>query len=55
MKINYIEIIIVINTYDIKHGYIKVNSLFQGSLLIIKTNYAIYYIVILHIFNIYPL
>ena len=38
-----------------KHGYIMINTLFQGSLSIIKTNYVVYYIVILHIFNIYPL
>ena len=37
------------------YGYIMVNTLFQGSLSIIKTNYVVYYIVILHIVNIYPL
>ena len=37
-----------------KHGYIKVNTIFRGSLSVIKINYTVYYIVILHIFNIYP-
>ena len=48
MKINYIVTIITI--YDIKHGYIKVNTLFRGLLSVTKTNYAVYYMIILHIF-----
>ena len=36
-----------------KHGYIKVNTPFRGLLSVIKINYTVYYIVILHIFNIY--
>ena len=52
---SYIMKLLLQYIYDMKHGYIKVNTLFRGSLSIIKINYTVYYIVILHIFNIYPL
>ena len=55
MNIKYIETMIIIGIYDITHGYIKLNTLFQSSLSVTKTNYAIYYIVILPIFDTYPL
>ena len=36
-----------------KHGYIKGNTAFRGLLSLNKINYTVYFIVILHIFNIY--
>ena len=36
------ETMIIIGIYDIKPGYIISNTLLQGLLSVIKTNYAIY-------------
>ena len=49
---SYVMKLLFQNIYNMKPGYIKVNTIFRGSLSVIKINYTGYYIVILHIFNI---